>query len=122
MATTVESTTTPSMNPCPLARDKDGNAIEVPNGAAAWRVRRKTGGRPRTVLSVDKQPMQLPLGYSIVDVEDILAPAEYLLDLVDAKANLLGVTVEISIGQLVRNGNEDDGDDDEPAVISDDAL
>jgi hypothetical protein len=103
----------PQSPTCPLARDADGAAIALPDGAATWRVRRKTGGRPRIVLGVDKQPMQLPLAYTIVDLEDVLAPAEYLLDLVDMKGNGLGITVPISIGQL-RNadgdGPADDGD------------
>jgi hypothetical protein len=118
MSTTTEpSSTTPTT--CPLARDKDGNAIELPPGASCWRVRRKTGGRPRIVLGVDKQPIQLPLSYSIVDVEDILAPAAYLLDLVDAKGAALGVTVEIAIGQLLRNAEDgDESDGDAPAIAS----
>ncbi|HEX5058597.1 MAG TPA: hypothetical protein VFV99_04510, partial [Kofleriaceae bacterium] len=74
-------------------------------------VRRKTGGRPRLVLAVDKQPMQLPLGYTIVDLEDILAPGAYLLDIVDAKGELLGLTIGASIGQL-RNGDASGGDED----------
>src|SRR5690606_31195212 len=97
---------------CPLARDESGNAIELPAGAAAWRVRRKTGGRPRLVLAVDKQPMQLPLGYTVVDLEDILAPGAYLLDIVDAKGEPLGLTIGASIGQL-RNGDGSGGDEED---------
>src|SRR5690242_15059308 len=101
-----DSALPPNAPVCPLARDADGNSIELPPGAAAWRVRRKTGGRPRIVLGVDKQPLQLPLSYSIVDIEDVLAPAHYLLDLVGAKGEALGITVAVSIGQLV--GPDDD--------------
>ena len=100
---------------CPLARDADGNPIELPPGAAAWRVRRKTGGRPRIVLGVDKQPMQLPLSYSIVDLEDVLAPAHYLLDLVGPKGEALGITIAVAIGQLV--GSDDDAGDENAAPV-----
>jgi hypothetical protein len=86
--------------PCPLAVDPDGHPIELPESSAAWRVRRKTGGRPRLVLGVDKQPVQLPLSYSLVDLEDILAPAEYLLDVVDAKGDAVGITIAVSLAAL----------------------
>jgi hypothetical protein len=103
---------------CPLARDRDGNLIPPPDGMVAWRVRRKTGGRPRIQLGVDKQPMQLPPSYSIVDLEDILAPGAYLLDAVDERGETLGLTVAIPIGEL-RNADADEEDDgDEDVAIS----
>ncbi|MBA3455855.1 MAG: hypothetical protein H0T42_22350, partial [Deltaproteobacteria bacterium] len=49
----------------PLARDAGGQPLAVPENATAWRVRRHTGGRPRIVLGVDKQPIHVPLGYTI---------------------------------------------------------
>src|SRR5579863_9110999 len=101
--------TAPNAQPttCPLARDADGNPVELPAGTVAWRVRRHTRGRPRIVLGVDKQPMQLPLAYTIVDLEDILSPGAYRLDAVDQKGEPLGLTIAISIGQL-RNADDDD--------------
>jgi hypothetical protein len=99
---------------CPLARDPDGHAIELPSAAVGWRVRRQTGGRPRIMLGVDKQPMQLPLGYTVVDLEDILAPGSYRLDVVDQRGEPLGVTIPISIGQL----HNAEGDDDEEAPMA----
>jgi hypothetical protein len=118
MTSSHEQNFLPQPTICPLARDTDGNAIDLPAGAAAWRVRRKTGGRPRIVLGVDKQPVQLPLSYSIVDLEDILAPAEYLLDVVDPKGVALGVSVDVSVGQLIRNEAPGDEHGDEPAVVA----
>jgi hypothetical protein len=98
---------------CPLARDADGNIVELPPNASAWRVRRQTGGRPRVVLGVDKQPMMVPLGYTVVDLEDILAPGAYRLDVVDGKGESLGVlTIDVAIGQL-RNADESDAPADE---------
>src|SRR4051812_16461429 len=82
----------------PLARDADGNLIELPDGAVGWRIRRQTGGRPRLLLDVRKQPMLFPLDYTMADVEDVLSPGSYLLDGVDKGGELLGVTVAASIG------------------------
>lgn len=107
---TADLTSRPMPTPCPLAVDPDGHPIELPETATAWRVRRKTGGRPRIVLGVDKQPVQLPLSYSLVDLEDILAPAEYLLDVVDAKGEAVGITIAVSLSAL-RNA---DGQAEEP--------
>jgi hypothetical protein len=87
----------------PLARDADGNFIELPDGAVGWRIRRQTGGRPRLVLDHRKQPMLFPLDYTIADVEDVLAPGSYLLDAVDKDGEPLGVTIAVSIG-MPRNG------------------
>jgi hypothetical protein len=97
MATTVEPPS-PLPQRCPLARDEDGNAIEIPPEAACWRVRRHTGGRPRLVLDVNKQPMQLPLSYTLADLEDILSPGAYRLDLVDARGETMHLTVPVAIG------------------------
>ena len=104
--TSNEPTTTQSILPCPLARDTDGAPIELPDGAVGWRVRRHTGGRPRLQLGVDKQPMVFPLTYTVADVEDILPPGTYRLDLVDPRGDALGVTVPITIG--TRNAEPDD--------------
>lgn len=49
--------------------------------------------------------MLFPLHYSIADAEEILTPGTYRLDLVDAKGELLDITVPITIGAL-RNSNE----------------
>src|SRR5580698_100633 len=91
---------------CPLARDVDGNPFELPQHASAWRIRRQTGGRPRIVLGADKQPMLVPLGFTIVDLEDILAPGSYRLDIVDGKGEPIpDLTVPVSINQL-RNADD----------------
>lgn len=105
-----KNTTQNNSTTCPLARDQHGNAIELPPGSAGWRVRRKTGGRPRILLDVQKQPMLVPLHFSIVDLDDVLAPGAYLLDIVDGKGEPLGLTMGVSIGQL---RNSDGGDDEE---------
>jgi hypothetical protein len=115
MASTLE-TPAPLPQRCPLARDEDGNAFDIPPEAACWRVRRHTGGRPRLVLDVSKQPMQLPLGYTLADLEDILSPGAYRLDLVDARGEHLNLTVPVAIG--MRNGDTAE----EPEPIAREAI
>jgi hypothetical protein len=107
----------------PLARDAEGNLIEIPETAAGWRIRRQTGGRPRTQLDAKKQPMMFSLDYTVADAEDILPPGSYLLDLVDRSGELLGITVALSI-QPPRNAappapdEEDVYDDREEEAVS----
>src|SRR5688572_1942436 len=101
----------------PLARDPEGNLIQLPDGAVGWRVRRQTGGRPRLHLDAKKQPIVLALEYTIADVEDILPPGNYLLDAVDKVGDALGVTVAVSLGQL-RNAESIEPDEESaPAVV-----
>lgn len=102
----------------PLARDADGNFIELPDGAVGWRIRRQTGGRPRLLLDSKKHPMLFPLDYTVTDVEDILPPGNYLLDVVDKSGEQLGVTVGLSIG-MARNAEsvEPDNDNNAPTVV-----
>lgn len=104
----------------PLARDSDGNFIELPDGAVGWRIRRQTGGRPRLLLDSKKQPMLFPLDYTIADVEDILSPGNYLLDAVDKNGDPLGVTIAVSIG-MPRNAEaiepDNDNIDSAPVVV-----
>ncbi len=89
----------------PLARDPSGAPFAIPDDAVAWRVRRQTGGRPRLILDGNKQPMQLALSYTDADLEEILPPGAYRLDLVDASGAMLDVTVPVTIGGL-RNAAE----------------
>jgi hypothetical protein len=89
---------TPARRGAPLARDSDGNPFELPDGAAYWRVRRQTGGRPRKVLGVDRQPLRVPLEMTAEELEDVLGPSSYLLDLHDQAHNSLNVTVPVTVG------------------------
>lgn len=82
----------------PLARDANGNVISLPDGSAAWSVRRETGGRPRRLLGVDRKWLRLPLDTSIEDVEAMLGAGAYRLDLINEEGSPLGVTVPVAIG------------------------
>ena len=81
----------------PLARDGQGNSISLPENAAAWRLRRHTGGRPRVVLGLDRQPLRLPLAATVADLDDMLGPGTYRLDAVDDRGNLLGITTAVPL-------------------------
>lgn len=101
----------------PLARARDGTPIPLPDGGFAWRVRRHTGGRPRLHLDGSKQPMQLSLSYTMADLDDILPPGSYKLDLVDRAGMPLGVTIDIEIGGL-RNAAASESQDLDDGPIS----
>lgn len=106
----------------PLARDANGNVIQLPDGAATWGVRRHTGGRPRTVMGMDRRPLRLSLDVNVDDIEAMLGPGTYRLDLLDEAGAPLAVTVPVTVGPPVeerRNGlgDEGDGDDDDGAMM-----
>jgi hypothetical protein len=69
-------------------------------------------------LDARKQPMLFPLEYTIVDVEDILPPGNYLLDAVDKNGELLGVTIGVALG-MPRNAESIDPDNENnvPMVV-----
>lgn len=101
----------------PLARDAEGNPIELPHGTVGWRVRRQTGGRPRLVLDSRKVPMTFPLDYTIADAEDILPPGNYLLDGIDERGEPTDVTVPLSIG-VQRNAEAPEDEKEADAVLA----
>jgi hypothetical protein len=75
----------------PLARDADGNAIELPDKAAFWEVMRPTGGRPsKVVVGRDKEQLYI----AIADDEDALlvngCSGAILLRAVDAQKKSVG--------------------------------
>jgi len=102
----------------PLARDQLGNPIELPEGAVGWRIRRRTGGRPRLVLDSKKQVMLFPLDYSVTDVEDIVPPGNYLLDAVDKAGEPLGLTIGLSLGMSRSAEPVEPDHDDAPTLVA----
>lgn len=63
--------------------------------------------------------MQLSLSYTMADLDDILPPGSYKLDLVDRSGMPLGVTIDVEIGTL-RNANpaESQDLDDGPVALT----
>lgn len=92
----------------PLAHDAQGNPIAMPDGAAAWMLKRQTNGRPKIVLGPDRRPVRLPLDTTDDEILDNYGPATYRLDAVDALGNLLDHVTTIVIGD--GDGSEDEGE------------
>lgn len=105
----------------PLARDRDDRPVPVPEGAVAWQVRRHTGGRPRIYVDGSKRPMQLSLTYTLADLDEILPPGTYRLDLVNAEGKALGLTIKINVGEdhSVAAGGAQLGDDNDDNIEDD---
>src|SRR5438094_4116345 len=76
----------------PLAFDANGNPLEVPAGAVAWRVRRGGGrrGRPRTVFDGETgRQLEVALSSTIEDLIDHgCPPGRYRLEAVDASGRV----------------------------------
>lgn len=92
----------------PLAHDAQGNPIAMPDGAAAWMLKRQTNGRPKVVLGPDRRPVRLPLDTTDEEILDNYGPATYRLDAIDALGNLLDHVTTIVIGD--GEETEDEGE------------
>jgi len=63
--------------------------------------------------------MQLALSYTMADLDDILPPGSYKLDLVDRAGTPLGLTVDVEIGALRNAGVSESQDlEDGPVALS----
>lgn len=67
------------------------------------------------MLGVDKQPLRVPLHMTEADLEDMLGPATYRLDLCDQNGSALGVTIPITIGEETA---PDEANEAEGALVS----
>lgn len=123
----------PSLHPdaVPLARDPQGRPLVVPANGEGWLVSRHTAGRPRVLLDPMKRPMVIPLRYSLADVDDILPPGAYKLELVDGHGELIEVVDAQGKARRVKVGltltgphsasdRDDEGEDDEADDNDDD--
>lgn len=102
----------------PLAFDGNGNPIDVPEGAIAWRVRRGGGrrGRPSHVFDSETgRQLEIPLGASIDALIEAGCPADrYLLYPVDAEGRVIPGIVAVTAV------SEAEPDDDAPrAAVAD---
>jgi hypothetical protein len=105
----------------PLAFDLNGNPLEIPAGAVAWRVRRGGGrkGRPRNVFDADTgRQLEIPLGATLEDlIQTGCAADRYLLYPVDAEGRIIpGIVAVTEIAEGVGC------DDDEPDGVSGDLI
>jgi hypothetical protein len=83
----------------PLAFDSNGNPLDVPAEAVAWRVRRGGGkrGRPRNVFDEETgRQLEIPLASTIDDLIDRGCSADrYRLEAVDAEGRVIPDVVAI---------------------------
>jgi hypothetical protein len=105
----------------PLANDANGNPLDVPADAVAWRVRRGGGrrGRPRIVFDNETgRQLEVPLESTIDDLVDHGCPAgRYRLEAVNAAGHVLpGIVAVTEIPVEALDAS------DEPTVTSGDPL
>jgi hypothetical protein len=97
----------------PLATDANGNPLDVPAEAVAWRVRRGGGrrGRPRIVFDNETgRQLEVPLESTIDDLVDHGCPAgRYRLEAVDRSGHLLPGIVAVTEIPVEALAVEDDG-------------
>jgi hypothetical protein len=109
-ATSVRNTNT--SHP-PLARNAQGHAIAMPDGAAWWSIKRETRGRPQVIKGPDGHPYRLALTATDADLAETFGPGTYRLDALDALGNVLDYVTTIEVPD---DGADDDDDDDERAA------
>lgn len=105
----------------PLAHDKLGNAVDIPEKAACWRVRRITGrqGRPGFVYGQDGAPLKVPLDATAEDLQAAgCGPGTYKLDALDEEGRPAGVSAFTEI----TTGDDDEESSRRPANAGADAL
>ena len=82
----------------PLAHDGRGQPITMPDGAAVWRLKRQTAGRPKVVLGPDRLPLRLPLDTTSADLVDLCGAGAYRLDAIDDAGQVLDFITTITVG------------------------
>jgi hypothetical protein len=84
----------------PLAKDINGEPIEVPPEAVAWRVRRRSGkqGRPQSVFDPETgTPLEIDLDSEIDELRPC-GPGGYRLDAIDGTGKLIaGITAYVEV-------------------------
>jgi hypothetical protein len=101
----------------PLAFDSNGNPLDIPPQAIAWRVRRGGGrrGRPRNVFDAETgRQLELPLGSTLDDLVSTGVEADrYLLYPIDSEGRILPGIVAVT------EVPEGDGGDSDPSAATD---
>ena len=82
----------------PLAHDARGNPLALPDGAAGWRVKRQTAGRPRVCVGPDREPLRFSLETTAADLLDMLGPGAYRLDAIDEVGEVLDYVTTVQVG------------------------
>lgn len=104
----------------PLAFDANGNPLQVPPQAVAWRVRRGGGkrGRPRNVFDASTgRQLEIALGASIEDLAETNVPADrYLLYPIDAQGAIIAGVVAVT--EVTEGDDDEDEDERERGALS----
>lgn len=85
---------------CPLAFDSDGDPLDVPPDAVAWRVRKMAAraGRPKTIYDPETgRQLEIPLTATVNDLADAVADSgRYRLEAVDREGRHLRGCVAVT--------------------------
>lgn len=94
----------------PLAIDSEGNAVEVPSTAVAWRVRKLAtkAGRPKLIFDTETgRPLEVALTVTTNDLaEHLTESGRYRLEAVDAQGRTLPgcvATTELAIEEETKS-------------------
>jgi hypothetical protein len=69
----------------------------LPDGAAFWKVRRKTGGRPALVLGADRRPLAVAIDIDQDDLAELVGPGHYRLQALAGDGKRLPTEVDVVI-------------------------
>jgi hypothetical protein len=93
-------TTTEDAPLYPLANNANGNPLDVPPEAVAWRVRKlaRRAGRPKVLFDVETgRPLELPLTVTFDDfVEQVNEPGRFRLEAVDGAGRVIAGCVAVT--------------------------
>lgn len=97
------SSSAPQNEHPPLARDAQGNLLPVPEGTCAWRIYRRTKGRPRIINGPDKQPARFPLDTTAEDLEGACGADTYRVYALDEVGNVIDYVTTVETSRELRN-------------------
>jgi hypothetical protein len=81
----------------PLARDPQGNLLDLPDGTAAWRICRQTTGRPKEIVGTDKRAMRFPLETTADELADLCGADVYRVYALDEVGKVLDYVVTVDV-------------------------
>ncbi len=100
------------MSSHPLAYDANGEPLDVPIGAVAWRVRRGGGrrGRPRIVFDNESgRQLEIPIGGTLADLIDRgCPPGRYRLEAVDGSGHLIPGCIAVTEVPIEAEADEEE--------------
>lgn len=100
MATSAAPKTEPQHPP--LARDAQGNLLEIPDGTAAWRICRQTTGRPKEIVGPDKRALRFPLETTAEELADLCGADVYRVYALDQVGKVLDYVATIDVTRDAR--------------------